>query len=327
MRVRVSKSSLRELFDRIIKEGRTTKNVASRLNVSIRTLNDWENGVATIPRGTFRKLTKIAGIEQEDCYYKLLPDFWHIKDAATKGAYKRMEIYGNPGTPEGRRKGGFASIKVNRRRLTNFKTLKLIKKPKQSEKLAELMGILFGDGHLSKYQISVTTNSKTDRQHALFVRDLMRELFGVSVSTRIKDGENAINVTASSKSMVLFLQQKGIPIGDKIKNHLSVPSWIFKRTDYQKAFIRGLFDTDGCIYIDVHKTNKKTYKHLGWTITSYAKRLRLDIINILSDLGFSPTHRPSQKSVYIRKQREIAKYFSEIKTNNQKHHRRYTRFI
>ena len=185
------------------------------------------------------------------------------------------------------------------------------------------MGILFGDGHVSKYQVSITTNSKTDKAHALFIKELIKDLFGISAKLKYYANENTVVVVASSKALAEFLNRHGMPVGNKLQKGLSIPIWILSNALYQKAFIRGLFDTDGCIYVDVHKINKKIYKHFGLAITSYAEELLNDVIKMLQSLGFSPTHRTSQKSLFIRKQDEIVRFFQEIGTNNPKHYKRY----
>jgi len=326
MRVKLSGDNLQKLFKKALEKAQKRKNIAFKLDVSVRTLNDWERGKSTMPLNSFKKLVLISNLEEISFSPKLLPDFWHIKDAARKGAYKRMQLYGNLGTPEGRKKGGLVSIK-NHKKGDNFKTLKSIAIPKPSEKLAELLGILIGDGHLSNYQVSITTNSETDYEYALFSYRLIKKLFNMTPTIKKRNNENTMNVVASSKNIVKFLHNKGMPIGNKIQHQLSIPKWIFKKVPYWKAFIRGLFDTDGCIYLDVHKIGRKVYKHLGWTITSYADKLRKDIFEILKTLNFSPTLRETQKSVYLRKQKEIQRYFKEIGTHNPKHHRRYKNFI
>lgn len=117
-----------------------------------------------------------------------------------------------------------------------------------------------------------------------------------------------------------------MPQGNKIQNNLAVPRWIMNKNIYQKAFIRGLFDSDGCIYLDKHRIRNKLYNHLGWAVTSYAEKLRKDIVEILMNLGYSPTSRDSQKSVYLRRQKEILKYFKEIGTSNPKHLNRFRKF-
>ena len=243
-------------------------------------------------------------------------------DAGRLGAISRMKKYGNPGTPEGRRRGGLRSVVVNLKLKNNFKSAKKHKLPKISEDLAELFGILFGDGHLSKYQVLVTTNSTTDMNHAIHVKNLIRDLFSLEPSLNNKKAENAVNVVVSSVNLVQWLNRKGMPIGNKLKGGLSVPNWIRGRK-LEQAFIRGLFDTDGCVYVDHHLIKGKMYETLGWAITTYSGKLKNDIMRILKDLGFRPTSTSTQKSVYMRRRRDIDMYFQEIGTNNSKHESRY----
>lgn len=239
------------------------------------------------------------------------------------GALARIKKYGNFGTPDGRRKGGQNSFKIHTQKNTGFKLAKKHKKPANSESLAEFMGILFGDGHLSKYQVLVTTNSITDIEHAFYVKFLMKKLFNLEPSIKKKKQQNAVDIIISSVNLVKWLSLKGMPIGNKLAKGLSVPDWIRKDSNLQKDFIRGLFDTDGCVYIDKHIINGKRYEHYGWTITSYSAKLKNDILKVLKNLGFRPTLRQTQNSVYMRRGGDIKKYFKEIGTHNPKHLNRY----
>lgn len=326
MRIRLIKPDLQKLFSIIRRNGYKNNDLAAIQNISVRTLNDWRRGFISMPLRAYDSFLGMAGLNKMDFSPKMLPDFWHAKKSGRKGALIRMKLYGNFGTAEGRRKGGLASMFFHKANRTRFKTLKSIKIPGDSEKLAEFIGIMMGDGHLSNYQASVTTNSETDKKHALFVKELIKNLFNVNASIKVRPLKSTVVVVASSKSLVNFLNYKGMPIGNKIQNNLKKPDWIDSQK-YQKAFLRGLFDTDGCIYLDAHKVNGKTYKHLGWTITSYADQLVIDILTTLRGLGFSPTHQTTQKSVYLRRQKEVDRYFQEIGTHNQKHYNRYMRFI
>lgn len=323
MRVKLNQNNLNKLFSGILNNKYKIIQLIAKHKVSRETIGSWRRGKTTMPLSMFIDLVKIAGMNENKLSPKFLEDFWHIKSAARNGGLMRMKLYGDLGTLEGRRKGGLRSIATHRKNKDAFKLLKSIKTTKLSNKLAEFMGILFGDGHLSKYQASITTNSQTDIAHAYFSKKIILDLFGIQASLKKKKDENAINVVASSKKLVEFLNSSGMPIGNKIKNNLAIPTWINSKLSYQKAFIRGLFDADGCIYIDTHRINKKIYKNFGWTITSYADKLILGIITILKNLGFSPTHRDSQKSVFLRRRIEIDRYFKEISTSNPKHRKRY----
>ena len=239
-----------------------------------------------------------------------------------------MRLYGDPGTPEGRRKGGLISAAKRRDNPdSRFITLKTVYLPEPSERLAELLGICMGDGHLSDYQLSVTTNSETDLRHAQFIAQTIYELFGVEAHLQFRKDQKAVDIIASSKTMADYLNFLGMPRGDKIKNNISIPVWIRENLDYQKAVIRGLFDTDGCVYCDRHNIKGKIYRNLGWTITSYADTLRTDILDILQGLGFSPKCRAPFVSVFLRRQKEIERYFHEIGTHNEKHRNRFQNFL
>lgn len=326
MRIKLQKNELDELFAAITAEGAQWPHLAVSLKISERNLRDWRRGKVSMLQTAYLKCLTIAKFKANKFKPLVLEDYWHIAEAAKKGGYARLKLHGNLGTAEGRRKGGLASAKTHLLKGTRFNTLRPIIKPALSEELAEVMGILMGDGHLSEYQVSVTTNSITDRQHALFVKKLFIKQFALPVAVNFRKYENAVNVVISSKNLVKFLFGLGMPIGHKINNNISIPAWVMATPKYQKAFLRGLFDTDGCVFLDKHLIKGKLYKHMGWTITSYAGKLIAGIIEILNDLGLSPTYRTSQKSVFLRKQNEVRKYFTDIGTNNNKHRGRYVKF-
>lgn len=250
----------------------------------------------------------------------------HLRKIARLGGLARVKRHGNPGTAAGRIQGGRASLHVHQAKKTKFKVLRVVQTIHHSEETAELLGILMGDGHLGQYQITMTTNSKTDIQHAVFVQKLFRRMLGVVASMKSKKGKHAVVVTVSSKNASMQLERLGMPKGNKMNAGMVIPAWVQRDLRYTKAFIRGLFDTDGCVYVDRHTYKKKTYVHAGWTITSAADTFIDDIKRVLGILGFSPTRRMTQKSVYLRKQDEIERYFDEIGTHNPKHLNRYQKF-
>ena len=327
MRVKLLKAELNKIFSAIEQRGFGNEELAKALGVSSRHLRDWKIGKILLSKEAYSKSLALSRLDPIGFKPLILENYWQTKTAGKIGAQARMRLYGNIGTPEGRKKGGLASVKIQKNLgNTGFKLLKEIMEPDFSEDLAELLGILMGDGHLSHYQVLMTTNSVTDKQHANFVKSLFYKIFKLSASISFKKNQNAMNVIVSSKGLVHFINRIGMPIGNKIQNNLQIPAWVLDREIYQKAFLRGLFDTDGCVYLDKHIIRGKLYKHLGWTITSYAGKLREGIIEILKTLGFSPTYRVSQKSVFLRRQKEVSKYFFEIGSHNNKHLERYKKF-
>ena len=113
----------------------------------------------------------------------------NLQRAGVLGGRARIRLYGNPGTIKGRRLGGLTSLKTHARLNTGFKLLKEVPMPRHSARLAELIGILMGDGHVGKYQVSIVTHSETDQEHLLYVRELFKDLFP-AVSIRITKRKN-----------------------------------------------------------------------------------------------------------------------------------------
>lgn len=323
MRVKLLQEERNKLFGKLRESLQSWQKIAEYQSISVRTLTDWRSGKYLLPSDAYLRFVRLSGIRKEYFHPQFLADYWNVKDAARKGARERIKRYGNIGTAEGRRLGGLRSVRAQKKNPGAFRVAKVIKRPKRSSKLAEVMGILIGDGHLSKWQTVVTTNARTDSAHAVFIQGYFKELFGTMSFLRERNDDNTISVVVSSRRLVGFINYLGMPIGNKLKKGLAIPSWIFQKEIYKKAFIRGLFDTDGCIYIDRHKINGKKYSHYGWVITSASKVLIKEIINILEGLNFRPTYRESQKSVYLRRQCEIKRYFQEIGTHNSKHQMRY----
>ena len=234
------------------------------------------------------------------------------------GGLARIRLHGNPGTPEGRRLGGIHSLKTHQARKTGFKLLHRVTFPSPSVKLAELLGILAGDGHIGEYQTTMTTNSVTDIQHARYTQKLLEDLFRLPVSLTFRKGKKACVVVISSKEVGRFLVAKGMQKGHKIRGGLCIPKWILSRIKYRAAFIRGLFDTDGCVYIDRHRIKGKEYRNIGMAFTNRSLPLLADFKESLESYGLHPTQK-TKYTVFLRRKEDIRRYFDVIGSSNPKH--------
>jgi hypothetical protein len=246
-------------------------------------------------------------------------------EAGRIGGLARQQMYGDVGTPEGRSKGGRNSLETHRKLETGFKLLRSIRLPRRSSRLAEFIGIMMGDGHIGKYQTSFCTNSITDVQHANHLCALIDELFGISVTSRKKTGSNAISVIISSKEVCRFLQEHGIPEGNKIENGITIPKWISENNRYSYALIRGLFDTDGCVFLDKHLVKGKLYANMGIAFANKEPALLKFFCNNLYAIGLAPTQTTPFR-VFLRRQRDIDMYFKIVGTSNVKHQSRYQKY-
>lgn len=206
-----------------------------------------------------------------------------------------------------------------------FVTRKEIKYPDKLALLAEFIGIMLGDGGTSSnYQATIAFNMHGDRDYARYIQGVITKLFSISSKLCIREYKSSSYVVVSGISLVEFLEKLGIKKGNKVKNQIGIPKWIFERKEYQSACLRGLFDTDGCVYNHKYKIKGKEYSFVKLAVTSYSEPLRNDVKLIFENLGFSP--KLYKKRVYLYKKREVNRYFETIGTHNPRYLERYNLF-
>jgi len=299
--------------------------IARTCGVHKRTLFDWRRNKYQISYSSLEKLKRkyrISVLKNTE----ILPDNWHVSDAARLGAVRRNYLYGNPGTPEGRRKGGIVtceSYKCHPEKFknTNFIGPKEIKIPAKSSFLSELIGIILGDGSITKYQVTVSLNNKTDKQYSFFVSRLIKQLFNIKVTCSVREN-NTCNLTASSVKLTGYLNKIGLKSGNKIRQQVGIPQWILKNKKYMIGCLRGLIDTDGGVYYHNHTTKGIRYRHLGLCFTSYSPPLLSDVYAIFLDLGF-PAKISQAGHVFLYDRKAVKRYFAEIGTHNPHHSYRF----
>lgn len=302
--------------------------MASICGISVRSFSDWKNGNSSIPLAVFEKLVEASNINRP--LIKILPDYWYVKEAGRKGALARYKIYGNPGTKEGRSKGGKNScskffLNPDLAKKLGFKIRKNIRRPKKSVELAELIGIILGDGGITDYQVRVTQNKETDKDYSLYIIWLFKHLFGLNAVIRDDKHEKTRDIIISSINLVECLLEMGLRKGNKVKQQVDIPSWIKINDRFKKACLRGLFDTDGSFYIDKHRIKNKYYFNPGLILTTYSRPLFSSVKMILESLGYDPT--TGKRNLYLRKENEIMRYFREIGSSNKKHIIKYRGFL
>ncbi len=246
-------------------------------------------------------------------------------EAGRLGGLARM-AGGNIGTAEGRRKGGVNSQLVHRRLDTGFITLQKVKRPKHTRDFAEFLGIMYGDGHVGKYQATMTTHSITDLEHAKYVTKLAKKIFNIKPSFVIRKDVKACTMTLNSRKVCEYMAEEGMARGNKLTLGLKIPQWVLSNVTYTRAFTRGLFDTDGCVFLDKHVIRKKLYQNLGIAFSSRSPELLEHFWTVLRDLGCHPT-QTTPHGVFLRRAKEIDLYFKVIGSSNPKHLKRYREYL
>lgn len=209
-----------------------------------------------------------------------------------------------------------------------------IKLPKSvDEKLAEFLGILGGDGYVLRYKskinsweyiIGICGNSQKDREYFQnFLCPLLIKLFNVKTKIEKHKDQNTIAIQFRSKGLLHYLEQLGAHIGKK--DNWSVPNIIMQRGNLSRAYLRGIFDTDGCISL-------KTYNH-GYPVIKVKQKSRKvieQLAKLLKDLGFyfyaeydvvtkdKRGFTSVGSSIYISGWKNLRRWMDLIGSNNQR---------
>ncbi|MFH1586635.1 MAG: LAGLIDADG family homing endonuclease [Candidatus Diapherotrites archaeon] len=206
-----------------------------------------------------------------------------------------------------------------------------------TEKHAELVGLHFGDGSLirrkgtERLRFQLRGDAISDRAHyENFIIPLCNELIGFPilgrpVTTTYYKKRNCFGVAVESAQLAGFFEKLGVKVGRK--EELEIPEWIKNDENFSKAFVRGLFDTDGCIYYGTNHTAKSNLHIVGRIIiTSTSKNLMHGVSAILSKIRLKHSIKERRKTngeknvfvVEVQRPHE-KKFMSLIGSHNQKH--------
>ena len=204
---------------------------------------------------------------------------------------------------------------------------KSIDRPSLNKELAEAVGIMLGDGsnyanfEKGAYQIRIASNLRTERSYLLnFVRPLFESLFGTKCRILPIKKSGVIYACFDSKEMGYFFDSIGVPFGGN-KSTVGIPRWVWKDDIFLISCLRGLFDTDGSIYI----FSKKSPNLLRVSFKNANLQLLEDVRKALLKLGFHPG-KITSRSVSITRKEDVVHFMREIGFNNLKNQERFRLF-
>ena len=182
---------------------------------------------------------------------------------------------------------------------------------KNSNVLAEFVGIMLGDGHITSTQVTVTLGNK-ENDYVDYVVRVIKKVFKITPKVITLRKKYKV-VYFGSVDAVKWLSLMGF-VFNKVKRQVGVPSWIFTKESFIENFLRGFFDTDGSIY--------KLRFGLQLSFTNRSLNLLTAIRSGLSMLGYNPS-KISGFHIYLTKNEDIHSFFDKIHPANKKHLKRY----
>ncbi|MEK7185874.1 MAG: LAGLIDADG family homing endonuclease [Patescibacteria group bacterium] len=197
--------------------------------------------------------------------------------------------------------------------------------PDHNANLAELLGIIFGDGAIGNpWQVVISLNSILDRKYASYVTQLFNGLFGITCAVRKRPNQNTLVVVCSSTTIVDYLIEKGATRGNKLKQNLDIPSWIKNDNNFLKFFIRGLVDTDGCIYLHRHFIKQNYYVNIGLCFTNFSTDIITSVDIFLKQNGIKSHVADKGRRIYLYTEESVKKYLDIFGSSNPRIYEKYT---
>jgi intein/homing endonuclease len=167
-----------------------------------------------------------------------------------------------------------------------------------------------------------------EHAYANIVSRMLTESFGKTpkLATYRNHGKEVEYIVLTySKKIILELEALGIHAGDKTANQVGIPNWILNDNEFLRTCIRGLVDTDGCVY-----------KKFGWNTPqlefySQSKPLLNGVREGLLRLGIKASNITKGKrlvpKVGVYGKDAVLKYVREIGFTNPKYKARFNKIV
>lgn len=189
---------------------------------------------------------------------------------------------------------------------------------KINEDLAEFYGILIGDGCVSKfrsqgrlhYAIRVDGNSLTDIEYYNnHLKPLTERVVNRTVNVKFRKVGNCIFIMFEYKDFAVFLNSRlGFPFGKK--GEISISSEFIKNQKYLIAILRGLFDTDGCLYFTKNNSENRYYPIIE--LSTHSSALINQLYQVFTDLKFRVKISHFKDSVKLHGKDNLIKFMQSI---------------
>jgi len=204
---------------------------------------------------------------------------------------------------------------------------KIILPNKMTLDLAEEIGLHIGDGSMNFYSnkglFQLRGHIEDDKPHyENRIKKLYKKLYNLDISIREMKSTGVIGFQIWNSAIVEFKNKIiGLPLGKK--NDIKIPS-IINNKNLFFSFLRGLFDTDGCLYIE----NKRGKPYPRIEIGTVSGPLCLKKVSLAKKYGLNASY-------YISKRKEknwndiykiafngfnnFEKWIKNVGSNNPKH--------
>lgn len=191
------------------------------------------------------------------------------------------------------------------------------------EGLSELIGAFIGDGFTNKYggayQIQFTGHAVLDKEYYLKTIIPIIKKISSNFDPRLVLKDNTLRLNIYSKELFLILTKRfGFQPGKKAYTVI-IPQEIAASANQKiiNSCIRGIFDTDGCVFFDKRKSYYTPYIRIALHMSS--KELLKQICDILKKQNIIVTVTKDYLSLQINGNENCNRFINTIGFHNNRH--------
>jgi len=172
--------------------------------------------------------------------------------------------------------------------------MRIVLPVKITPELAEETGWHIGDGSMNIYDhkdgkkrgfYQLRGHIEDDVEHYMErIKPIFKQLYNVDISLRTMPKTRVFGFQLWNCDLVNFKHKLGLCLGKKFD--ISIPKVFLKNNKLKKAVVRGIFDTDGGIYLEFK--NNKLYPRM--CITTISQILGQQIFEILNKIAPQPLY-------------------------------------
>jgi hypothetical protein len=207
------------------------------------------------------------------------------------------------------------SLTMRKKKIDNFsewrdrmkksgKIKSIYKNLKKDGDLAELIGVILGDGHIGIFPRTECLLIFSNTKNKGFIKrysGLVEKIFDKKPAVRDLATSNCTRICIYEKYISKRLK---IPKGARLKKNFSVPKWILKNNDFMLRYLRGLYEAEG--NFSIHKPTY-TYKMFFSNNNQSIKKI---VFELVKKLGFHPNMSGSK--VQISRKKEVYDFMELI---------------
>ncbi len=275
----------------------------------------YQHGQFLIPKSLFDKMLSFLPEERKPEFQSIVfskPGNW----GAVKGGKALYEKY--PDEFEKRKMNGLKKLRL----MSAYYARDINATQELSKDLCEFVGAFIGDGYVSDGStVGISGHSELDKKYHGYLSGKATKLFGLNAGIVKSKDKNGIYLKLYSTNLYkMFTGRFSFPKGSKTYT-VKIPDEILAASeDCVFAAVRGIFDTDGCVFFDKRKAYAKPYPRISLQMDS--KPLIDQLVPILRKHFSVSTGKHSNRNDYyieIYGHAQLAEWMRLIGFSNRRH--------